>query len=181
MAYARETRDFPRRCVFVGTTNESSYLKDATGNRRFLPVKVGVIDLAGLRRNRDQLFAEALVEWKKNPHASALVLPEELWGEAAVRQEERRLIDPWEERLEDFLSRKDAADFYQAGELLVDAIGKDVSNQSQNDFRRVKQTMTRMGWENKMKRIERPDGSASKAVRGYARPEPDLEYADPLV
>ena len=181
MAYARETRDFPRRCVFVGTTNDSSYLKDATGNRRFLPVKVGWVDLTGLRRDRDQLFAEAMMEWKANPHASALVLPEELWEEAADRQEERRLVDPWEERLDDFLSKKDAADFYQAGELLVDAIGKDVSQQSQNDFRRVKQTMTRMGWENKMKRVQRSDGGMSKAVRGYARPEPDPEFSDPLV
>lgn len=170
MAYARETKDFPRRCVFIGTTNDSSYLKDATGNRRFLPVRIGKVDLAGLARNRDQLFAEALAVWKANPDESALVLPSDLWVEAATRQEERRLADPWEERLEDFVSKEGAADFYQAGELLVDAIGKDVSNQNQNDFRRVKQVMTRMGWESVQKRIQRPGSGENKAVRGYERP-----------
>ncbi len=176
MAYARETKDFPRRCVFIGTTNDSSYLKDATGNRRFLPVRVGRVDLAGLRRDRDQLFAEGLVAWKADPHPSALVLPEDLWKEAASRQEERRLADPWEERLENFLSREGASDFYRPGELLIEAIGKDVSSQSQNDLRRVRQIMTRMGWESRQKRVRRSSsdgGGVNKAVRGYERPDCD--------
>ena len=175
MAYARETKDFPRRCVFIGTTNDSSYLKDATGNRRFLPVRVSRVDLKGLTRDRDQLFAEALVAWKADPSASSLVLPEDLWEEASARQEERRLADPWEERLESFLSREGAADFYQPGALLTEAIGKDVSSQSQNDLRRVRQIMTRMGWESRQKRVRRSDGDGgvNKAVRGYERPDCD--------
>ncbi len=175
MAYARETKDFPRRCVFIGTTNDSSYLKDSTGNRRFLPVRIGKVDLAGLARDRDQLFAEALAAWKADPNESALVLPSDLWMEAATRQEERRLADPWEERLEDFVSKEGAADFYQTTELLEDAIGRDVSRQGQNDWRRVRQVMTRMGWEYGRRRARQPDGNGKgRMVRGYVRPDNSL-------
>lgn len=59
MAYGRSTEHYPRRMVFAGTTNSERYLRDETGNRRFWPIITGLIDLAGLAENRDQLLAEA--------------------------------------------------------------------------------------------------------------------------
>lgn len=61
--FARFVQDFPRRSVFAMTTNQEQYLKDDTGNRRWLPVKVEKkeVDLEWIRNNREQLFAEARV------------------------------------------------------------------------------------------------------------------------
>jgi hypothetical protein len=59
LAYDRITSDVPRHCVFAGTTNEEEYLKDNTGNRRYWPVRMGAIKLDDLKRDRDQLWAEA--------------------------------------------------------------------------------------------------------------------------
>jgi predicted P-loop ATPase len=39
--YHRDTQDFPRASIIVGSTNEDEFLSDKTGNRRFwvIPVK----------------------------------------------------------------------------------------------------------------------------------------------
>lgn len=65
LSYAKFSKDFPRRCVFIGTTNDDRYLKDLSGNRRFWPVKVGKADRAKLKEDIDQLWGEAVERWSK--------------------------------------------------------------------------------------------------------------------
>lgn len=58
--YARGDIKIPRRTVFCATTNEDDFLRDTTGSRRYWPVRVGSIDLDGLGKVKDQLWAEAV-------------------------------------------------------------------------------------------------------------------------
>lgn len=58
-AYGYNVQSYPRRCVFVGSSNNNEYLKDFR-NRRYWPVAVGQIDLEGLEKARDQIWAEAV-------------------------------------------------------------------------------------------------------------------------
>jgi putative DNA primase/helicase len=83
-------------CVFAGTTNPTGvgYLADTTGNRRFWPVRVGNINLSLLAENRDQLFAEAVVCYRKNEPWWPTTADERLdLGEA---QAERQAPEAWE-------------------------------------------------------------------------------------
>jgi predicted P-loop ATPase len=58
-AYGRLPTEKRREFILIGTTNDDKYYKDLTGNRRFWPVKAPKFDLPALRRDRDQLWAEA--------------------------------------------------------------------------------------------------------------------------
>lgn len=68
-AYGKRTMPYPRRCVFFGTTNDSEFLRDRTGNRRFWPVDVGQLPsiknvFRDLESEVDQIYAEAFVRWQ---------------------------------------------------------------------------------------------------------------------
>jgi hypothetical protein len=93
--YERHVQVHPRRCVFAMTTNQSEYLKDETGNRRWLPVAtIGEANIEWLRTNRDQLLAEALyrVETLKE---TTYEFPDEIFDE----QYKRQVSDPNEDRI----------------------------------------------------------------------------------
>lgn len=62
LPYAREVTRFDRQFVLAATTNQNDYLKDPTGNRRYWPVLAKSIDMAAIKRDREQLWAEA-VHW----------------------------------------------------------------------------------------------------------------------
>jgi predicted P-loop ATPase len=95
-AYGRRRIDAPRRCIFIATTNEDEYLKSQTGNRRFWPVAIGSIDMEGLRRDRDQLWAEAA---QAETAGETITLAPELLATVAHAQDARREHDPWDDLL----------------------------------------------------------------------------------
>lgn len=96
--YGRETEIRPRACVFIGTTNDGSFLSDSTGNRRWHPVNCGVatpkLDLfaKGAAEHIAQAWAEAVHIWKTD--RPTLVLPRELETEAIAIQESYTEDDP---------------------------------------------------------------------------------------
>lgn len=96
-AYARYSREFKRQSVFIGTTNESTYLKDPTGNRRYWPIhtnknQLDPIDTDLLETMVDQLWAEAVELYVTD---YGVELGYEALKIAVVMQEGRVLEDSW--------------------------------------------------------------------------------------
>lgn len=110
-AYGRHTTDYPRQCVFCGTTNEALFLKGDTGNRRFWVILIEPHLRkhrkwqTALDRDRDQLWAEAVHYYREG---EKLYLDEELEALARKRQQEFNddVDDPLFGMLQKFLDTK---------------------------------------------------------------------------
>lgn len=117
-AYGKRTNHYPRQCVFFGTTNEASFLKGDTGNRRFwvIPVDAGLRKIDGdlferLKADRDQLWAEAVVRYRQG---EKLYLDAEQEAEARGRQCDYNVDvdDPVPGLLDEYLAMRLPADWY---------------------------------------------------------------------
>jgi predicted P-loop ATPase len=98
LPYAKLASTHDRRCVFFATINpeDHGYLTDETGNRRYWPVAVKKIDLEGIVRHRDQLWAEAIERYRAGEHWWLEASEEPLAREAQSLREEP---DAWAEPL----------------------------------------------------------------------------------
>jgi len=155
-SYGRREVTQPRQCVFIGTTNDECYLRDATGGRRFWPVKIGSIDLGALADDRDQLFAEAVhlfkagVRWWPDKEFEARYI--------APEQEARMVIDPWIEPITKHLAIRDKTTVTQ---LARDALGIEASRLGTQDANRIRDVLKSLKWW-----VKRGHGG----VRYYHRP-----------
>lgn len=89
-AYGRQVEVFPRQCIFIGTTNETEFLRDATGGRRYwvvdTPNNANRVDFRQELTDEvvQQIWAEAYHYYQQG---EALYLPDEIEAEAARIQE----------------------------------------------------------------------------------------------
>lgn len=149
--FGRTTIRVPRRCVFVGTVNPyGQYLTDETGNRRFWPVKTGEVRLEELRRDRDQLWAEAKV-WFDAGHKWWPVGDEvELCKE---QQAERQTGDAWEGLVAKYLAERLPGVDVTVGDVLGSAIGIEPAKWTRADQMRAGKAVLNCGWQRVRVRI----------------------------
>jgi predicted P-loop ATPase len=186
--YGKRPVDLPRQCVFAGSINpEGGYLKDATGGRRFWPVVCGTIDLDALKRDRDQLWAEARDRFRR--HEPWWLETRELDSLAAEQQAERYQGDAWDDPIRAYLSheiewlengyneqrpfrrpRTEPLDDVSVGEVLEQALRIERGRWSQADQNRVVRCLVSMGF--KQYRTNRDQGRERRYRRGHLQSGP---------
>lgn len=161
--YGRSEVIEPRRCIFVGTTNDHAYLKDSTGGRRFWPVVVTMVDLMGLIKDRDQLFAEAVTRYRAGEHW----WPDRDFEQAHIAPEQAKRFegDPWEQRIKDWLEggpafdragapimafdfqhTRERVDQITCSALVEAALGIEIGRQTQRETLRARSVLVNLGW-----------------------------------
>ena len=169
-AYERFLKDQPRQSIEVGTTNSDAYLLSTTGNRRFWPFKMlARVDIARLRADRLLLWGEAAAAERGG---ETLVLDAALWVDAAAAQEDRRVIDPWEDELMNLPDglMKEVKEYGTTWQTITNVAihdhlgGHRGATMNSGAGRKIAEIMRRLGWE----RTYLKDAVGAK-VRGYRR------------
>lgn len=178
---AKRRSKHPRLTLIFGTTNDDTYLQDK--ERRFWPCRGnGEVKLDAIARDRDMLWAEASIMeatalarmGTKRTSGKHLMLPRELWVVAAEQQADRRVVDPWEDKIrEDFSERESVSksngkvfDRIHTREIYEKVLILPVEQQTVKNSKNIAKLMQRLGWRHK--------GSlriGNKVASGYVRAE----------
>lgn len=150
---------YARRALFIGTTNSEGFLDDDTGERRWLPMTVGTVDVAAVRAAREQLWAEGLVRFLAGgvawQDAQTLAVHEHGKYKAAAH-------DTWLEAIQEWLARDDmdqpddgtskklrAHRPISVREVLTSAVGVPIARVTRRDEMRVAKCLKHLGYARK--------------------------------
>jgi predicted P-loop ATPase len=185
--YERRAQWVPRSNVFAATTNDAVPLTDETGGRRYWPVTCGPIDLARLREDRDQLWAEAYAAYLEgSPWWDDF---DEFRTALAEEQESRYLPGPNDELILRWLECPVQCERWENGarslvepfdsglgratitDILLHALGKPRHALNRSDQLSVRACLVHAGWR-RSHQTKIP--GTSRNVRFYIAPQPPL-------
>ncbi len=175
--YKEFDTQFPRRHLFLGTTNEPEFLSDDTGERRWLPVEVvRMVDVDAIERDCAQLWVEGRelflgsgVQWADAERLAKGV------------HSQHKIYDPWTPVVERWLLSSDfdamdgspgpdRRDEVTSHDVLVGALGVEAKHVKRGDEQRVARVLTCLGYRNDRKYV---DGRRVR-IWVYQHPDPDL-------
>jgi len=146
--YGRRTAQFPRQCVFIATTNETEYLRERSGNRRYWPVRCTKVDVAALIRDVDQLYAEAMELYRAGV---AWHLTDDEIRLAVAAQQERVHVSELDQDVRTYLERQQGRDEITVRDVLIDGLQLEPDESSYAETARrlgpaVAEARERCGW-----------------------------------
>ena len=160
--YEKSPVTYPRQCIFIGTTNMEGYLRDETGNRRFLPIRCGEdqyhLKIDELERDRDQLWAEAVHLFKQG--AKWWADGEDEDNLLISEQQQRAEADPWDNIIATYAEGRGPV---TVEDIMSTALEIPKEQHTRKDQMRISRILKRMGWESDIGKI------AGKTKRCYIK------------
>lgn len=148
--YGKRLVKVPRQCVFIGTTNEFEYLKDATGGRRFWPVMCGnEFNLDGLRTALPQMLAEALHDYRERERCWPT--PEEQQRLFTPEQAKRGMPEPFEDILYAWVDKQCAP--FSMAEAAMDGLGLTADKLTPAVITRIGMALRKLGCDREEHRL----------------------------
>ncbi|MEA5515742.1 VapE domain-containing protein [Nodularia sp. UHCC 0506] len=140
--YGTDIEDFLRPSIFVGTTNQTEFLYDPTGERRFWVIKVllSKININQLKQERDLLWAAAVAAYRQGEQWH-LTDTEDEW--LAVANKQFQSSDPWEMIVTAWADQRQEV---YIPEILTEVLKIDLGRQSRTEEYRVSQILRANGW-----------------------------------
>ena len=157
-------------------------MSDATGNRRFWPIRIpSPIRIDELKRDRDQLLAEAVYRYKAE---ESFLMSKDAQRIAEQEQEQALSSDPWEESVRSYISEQLQEDYVTIDKLIDHIQGVHESKFQVNQFHktRVSKILQMLGWEKKRSSAEgRPriyqPGNNAKVLPEFKKSEQETQPA----
>lgn len=149
------TTMFPRRLVFIGSTNKDQFLADETGNRRWLPVRVAHVAVDKVREVAPLCWAEARrlfrtggVQW-----SAAERLGREMHDEFSLRDDWEDPVQRWLDAPKVDFDDAKPAEFVTTSAALTQAIGLDSRSIGRREQNRMGAVLRNLGYVHKRLRI----------------------------
>lgn len=157
--WGRNMQDYPRQCIFAGTTNEDEWGGDQTGLVRFWPFRADKPEVDAILRDRDQLWAEAKFlfdegrPWYGDTEFNKL---------AKQEQDQRASEDIWRDEV---ITAAGAYEWVRLAQIMRDlAISSNDRDRHKAKFGLI---LRAAGWKKCQRRVD------SSPTWGYERPKPE--------
>lgn len=152
--YGRYTSEIPRTCIFIGTTNEPDYLKDTTGNRRYLPLYMRLPRGEMNERESEikeyifQCWKESLYKYKKGE--IYLTIPSKYYDIVELEREKAMVEDLGLQNVKNYLDDKEVGYRVCSKEILEEVFRKVNKEMSRADTSMIAKYMVKFPeWEKK--------------------------------
>lgn len=167
--YKEYETSYPRRCVFIGTTNTMEFLADETGERRWLPVRIEAqINIHALNGVLPQLWAEGREQYRNNG-----VMWREAQALASYQHQAFKDQDVWADQIVEWLASSGHMGLappasFTTLDVLRDVLGFEARQVGQREKNRVSRILREAGFA--LKSVWR----TNRSVWAWVRDSPNI-------